>query len=409
MLLALLLIELSAGVITLHEPMRVSGVLRGNPAGTILQPAPSFRGRALIVCSGEARIENLTIDGNRNDGEPRLPIAPWNRDFIGYYGANGLIADGVSGLLVRAVTFRNIVNFAAIVARSRNVVFESVTIEDSGSRNSAGRNNTSGGILLEEGTMNFQVVRSTFRRIRGNAVWTHSRSESPRNGPGLVEGNSFEDIGRDAIQAGHATQIRVVRNTGRRIGYPEAIVDTEGGGVPVAIDTAGNVDESVYEENRFEDLNGKCIDLDGFHHGVVRGNHCTGMTNFAVVFNNTNPEMQSTKVTVENNVFENMRYGGIFVVGHDNTIRDNKLLRVNTAGCNNAPNCIFDVNQPDLLRSGIYLGHRAERPANARGNHVTGNLITGRGMSRHCVVTSPEVQRDRQIIKGNTCRESTAR
>ena len=363
----------------------------------------------MIVCTGEARIENLTIDGARGDDEPRLPIAPWDRDFIGYYEANGLIADGVKGLHVRAVTFRNIVNFAAIVARSRDVVFESVTVEDSGSRNSAGRNNTSGGILLEEGTADFQVIRSTFHRIRGNAVWTHSRSESPRNGPGLVEGNAFEDIGRDAIQAGHATQIRVVRNTGRRIGYPESIVDTEGGGVPVAIDTAGNVDQSAYEGNRFEDLNGKCIDLDGFHHGIVRGNHCTGMTNFAVVFNNTNPEMRSTKVTIENNVFEDMRYGGIFAIGHDNTIRNNRLLRVNTAGCNNAPNCIFDVKQPDLLRSGIYIGHRAERAAVARGNTVIGNLITGRGMSRYCVVTSPEVQRARQLIKGNTCRESTAR
>ena len=388
--------------------MRVRGLVRGNPAGTTIQAAPDFRGRALIVCTGNAQVENLTIDGRRDDKEPRLPIAPWDRDFISYYEGNGLIGDGLKGLYVRNVTFRKIVNFAAIVARSRNVVFEGVTVEDSGSLNSGGRNNTSGGILLEEGTTDFRVIRSTFRRIRGNAVWTHSRAESPRNGPGLIEGNSFEEIGRDAIQAGHATKIRVVRNTGRRIGYPEAIVDTEGGGVPVAIDTAGNVDVSVYEDNWFEDLNGKCIDLDGFHHGVVRGNHCTGMTNFAVVFNNTNPAMQSMRVTIENNVFDNMRYGGIFVIGYKNTIRNNKLLRVNTAGCNNAPNCIFDAKQPDLLRSGIYIGHRAERPASSRANIVTGNLITGRGMSRYCVVTSPEVQRGRQIIKGNTCRESTA-
>ena len=58
-------------------------------------------------------------------------------------------------------------------------------------------------------------------------------------------------------------------NTGSHIGYPIEVVDTEGGGTPVAIDTAGNVDKSVYEQNSSSEINGKCIDLDGFHHGDV--------------------------------------------------------------------------------------------------------------------------------------------
>ena len=38
------------------------------------------------------------------------------------------------------------------------------------------------------------------------------------------------------------------------------------------IDTAGNVDRSIYtRQSVFDEINGKCIDLDGFHDGEVRG------------------------------------------------------------------------------------------------------------------------------------------
>ena len=83
-------------------------------------------------------------------------------------------------------------------------------------------------------------------------------------------------------------------------------MDVEGGGIPVAIDTAGNVDRSVYAGNRFEEVNGKCIDLDGFHHGEVRDNACVNRGSaddyphghYGIVFNNSNPDMQSEDVTV---------------------------------------------------------------------------------------------------------------
>ncbi|HYO81656.1 MAG TPA: right-handed parallel beta-helix repeat-containing protein [Bryobacteraceae bacterium] len=415
MLLALLLaanvIRLPAGDVTVTKPIRVTvnTTLRGHSEGTVIRAGHGFAGRAVVECSSGCTVENLTIEGNRSRMERALPIAPYDRDFIGFYANNGLIADGVEGLTVHNVTFRHIANFAAIVARSRRVVFRNVTVEDSGSRNRSGRNNTTGGILLEEGTSEFVVSSSKFRRVRGNAVWTHSRAGSPRNGPGRIEDNDFEEIGRDAVQAGHATHIEVTDNRGQRIGYPTSVVDTEGGGIPVAIDTAGNVDRSTYRGNRFQDINGKCIDLDGFHHGTVAKNHCSRMTNFAIVFNNTNPEMQSTQVVVEDNVFEDLRYGAIFVIGTSNTIRRNRMLRVNMAGCNDAPNCIYDASQPDLLRAGIYIGHAAERPAPASDNIITENVVEGRGMSRHCVVTSPKTDRARQTIEGNTCSESTAR
>jgi hypothetical protein len=312
------------------------------------------------------------------------------------------------------VTLRNIANFAVIVARSKNVRLEGLRVEDSGSLNAKGRNNTSGGILLEEGTSDFTVRGSRFLRIRGNGVWTHSRYESPRNGPGLIEENYFEEIGRDALQAGHATGVRIERNRGRRIGWPVDIVDVEGGGTPVAIDTAGNVDKSVYAENHFEEINGKCIDLDGFHTGEVARNVCINrgraddypFGHFGIVFNNTNPDMQSTRIRITNNVIDGTKYGGIFVIGHGNHIAGNKLSRLNLARCNQTPGCLYDRAQPDLLRTGIYIGSKAERPAPARDNVITDNVVTGHGMARHCVVTAPDVQRTEQTIARNECRNS---
>ena len=88
-----------------------------------------------------------------------------------------------------------------------------VSVKDSGSLNAKGRNNTTGGILLEEGTDQFTVTDSVFGNIRGNAVWTHSRYMSPRNSRGKIANNQFFDIGRDAIQVGHATRVDVTRQS----------------------------------------------------------------------------------------------------------------------------------------------------------------------------------------------------
>ena len=159
------------------------------------------------------------------------------------------------------------------MSRSSGIRISDVAVEDSGSRSAQGRNNLSGGILIEEGSSDFEVRHSTFRRIAGNALWTHSLRISPRLQDGVFAGNRFDTIGRDAIQVGHATRVRVEDNTGTAIGYPVELVDVEHGGTPVGIDTAGNVDASVYARNRFEEVNGSCIDLDGFHDGSVRGQH----------------------------------------------------------------------------------------------------------------------------------------
>jgi hypothetical protein len=116
--------------------------------------------------------------------------------------------------------------------------------------------------------------------------------------------------------------------------------------------------------------------------------------------------MQSTQIHVTGNVIDGTKYGGIFVIGHGNRITGNKLSRINLARCNDTPGCLWDSKQPDLLRSGIYVGSKAERPAPASDNVITDNVVGGHGMDRYCVVTGPDVRADQQTIARNHCANS---
>jgi len=357
-------------------------------------------------------IENLTIDGKRDQVETRAGLPPSSITFTEWQQNNGIVIDGGSDITIRNVTLKNIAGYAILARHVKGLRIERVTIVDSGSRNGKGRNNATGGILLEDGTSDFVVRDCRLERIRGNGIWTHSRMEAPRNVRGVIENNTLDTIGRDAIQVGHATRIRVENNEGRRIGFPFDIVDVEGGAIPVGVDTAGNVDQSSYSRNRFFEVNGKCFDLDGFHDGEITENTCRNTAiypsgHFGIVFNNTNPEMQSRRVTVTGNVMEGMRYGGLFLIGESHTVRGNRFLRVNEAGCpeKHAENgCFYWADQPDLLSSGIYLGAKAERPDPSKGNVIEDNEISGHGMAAKCIAFAPGVKPEENTIRRNRCR-----
>ena len=361
------------------------------------------------------RISDLVIDGNRDGLEIRAGLPAYDTPFARFTRNNGVLAEGVAGFTVENVSFRNIAGFAVLVSRGRNVTIERVGVSAGGSRNAAGRNNTTGGILLEEGTSDFRVSGCELRDIRGNGIWTHSLYTSPRNARGVFAGNRLERIGRDAIQVGHATRVRVERNEGAGIGFPIEDVDMEGRAIPVAVDTAGNVDESLYDGNIFHEVDGKCFDLDGFHDGAVRGNVCMNSRGaeaypfggYGVVMNNTNPDMQSKNVRIEDNRIEGAKFGGIFVIGTGNVVTGNRLLNLNTAHCNEEAarfGCYYAPGQPDMLRAGIYLGSGAERPAPARGNVVERNEITGWKMDARCIGRAPGIGAGWNTVRWNVCR-----
>lgn len=412
-------LRLPAGVIELErELVAPAGAadleIQGAPEGTVLKAAATFRGRALLVVerARSVRIRGVTFDGHRRALARPQGLPPSNVPFIHFTRNNGVLADEVEGLRIEDCAFREIAGFAVLAARSRDVRIERVEVRDSGSLDPAGRNNTTGGILLEEGTAEFVVRGCRIVRVRGNGVWTHSLYTSPRNRDGLIERNYFEELARDAIQVGHATRVRVLDNRGRRIGYPVEDVDPEA--TPVALDTAGDTDFSAYVGNRFEEVNGKCVDLDGFHDGEVRGNACVNRGpreayphgHFGIVLNDSNPDMRSRNIVIADNVIEGAVFGGLFLIGERHRVTGNRFLRVNLARCEPAKaGCVYWADQPELLAAGIYLGRGVARHSPARGNVITGNVVTGYGMSRRCIVAAPGVERAGNRIAGNRCAE----
>ena len=122
-------------------------------------------------------------------------IAPSNQPFHRFYMNNGIVAEGVTELVIESVRMRDVANFPVIVSHSQNVRIHRVYLTDCGSLNAKGRNNTSGGILLEEGTKNFEVTNCKLLRVRGNGIWTHSLYTSPRNEDGRIAENDIQYIG----------------------------------------------------------------------------------------------------------------------------------------------------------------------------------------------------------------------
>ena len=417
-------IELPAGTLVLHRELVIpEGAhnleIRGHPSGTTLLAAADFQGRAILCSKGatDLRLTGFRIDGNRAALARPIGLPDGDIPFARYYRNNGILIEGAARLSIRNVSIANVANYPVLVSASSGVRLGSLRIEDSGSLAPNGRNNASGGILLEEGTRDFEVRQCIIRRVRGNGIWTHSFHHSPRNANGVIQENYIEEIARDAIQMGHATEVRVQGNRGRRIGYPLELVDMAGWAVPVALDTAGNVDKTSYTGNHFEDINGKCMDLDGFHDGEIRDNSCVSrksyneypFAQFGIVFNNANPDMQPANVAVTGNLIDGAGYGALYLLGSHQVITNNRFLGLNRNHCTDdrtRPRCDYSAGDPALLRSGIYLVSGAARPADTSHNKISGNDISGFGMSKWCIEAAPGVSLRANQIEKNQCREA---
>jgi hypothetical protein len=401
----------------IHEPLIVDAgtELRGSPRGSAIRMADTFTGPAAIIIRGNGvLLHGFTTLGNREHLETRTGLPPYDRSFAHFTEHNGILSDRHSDVAIQNVDFRDVAGFAVLISRGRNISILRVTVENSGSRNPVGFNNATGGILLEEGTADFLVANCAFLNIRGNALWTHSLYTSPRNARGVFARNRFDTVGRDAIQVGHATEMRVEDNQGSHIGYPVGAIDAQSNAIPVGIDTAGDVDHTVYRNNQFSEINGKCMDLDGLHDSEIRGNLCVNhgppdlypMGNYSIVMNNTNPDMRTQNIRIVDNTLEGAVFGGIYVIGARNVIARNRLVNMNMAHCNENIahyGCNYAAADPEILETGIYLGRGAERPAPARNNLVEDNWITGWGMKTHCVQSAPDIAKTANVIRNNRC------
>jgi hypothetical protein len=414
-------IEIPAGQTRLNRPIAFpKGAhdiqLRGHAPNSTLVLDPGFKGTAAIEMNGATNItlSNFAIVGDRTDLKSDWYLPLKEAAFADFYTANGIVIRGSTNVTMRGVRFSRIRAFPIIINATAGSLIDSVTIENSGTLNREGHNNTTGGILLEEGCSGFEVRNSNINRVTGTAIWTHSYARSPRQADGVIRNNVVNTVARDAIQIGHATRIRVEKNRGSGIGFPEEYVDFPGYATPVAIDTAGNVDHSVYTDNEFTDVAGQCFDLDGFHDGEVTGNSCINQPaaaaqwlglHFGILFGNHDPGMTSSNIAITHNTIQGFAYGGVFLIGDHNRIEDNRFLEVSLAGCGTLPvlaKCNALPDQPDALRSGIYLSDNGGRPAVTRDNVIRNNVITG-VRPNFCITAKPGVSLKANTVAANSC------
>jgi hypothetical protein len=409
-----------SGTVTLPPGVTLLDLTITGSAGSVLRLAPGFTGRAAISGAKvrDICITRLTIEGDPSFLSTRQELIPPENAFRVHYTRNGILLDQAEGVEISDVALRYIPSFAVLISRSSRLVVASVSVEDSGTLNAKGRNNTTGGILLEDGVRDFEIRNCFVRNVRGNGVWTHSQRTAARSTDGRIVSNHFDTLARDAIQVGHATRVRVERNTGTHIGFPAEIVDNEAEATPVAVDTAGNVDHSVYAENLFEELNGKCFDLDGFHHGEVRANRCRNAKDgdaypnghFGIVLNNNDPGMQSQAIRILDNEIVKPKLGGLFLMGSGHEVRDNRFLDVNTMRCPDSGGlCNYVPSEPKMLASGIYLSPGVSRKEHTRDNVIRGNTITGHRMAANCIAAGPGVSLAANRISQNVCTDRRQR
>ena len=415
------LVELPSGETHLKRPLVFpKGAhdikLAGNASGSTLVLDAGFQGSAAIVIDGGTNItlSGFSIVGNRSDLKSDWYLPLKEAAFADYYTGNGIVVRNSANVTIRGVRISSIRAFPIIVNATSKTLIDSVTIKDSGTLNREGHNNTTGGILIEEGSSGFEVRNSDLMRVTGNGIWTHSYARSPRQSDGVIRNNMIGTVARDAIQVGHATRVRVENNRGSEIGFPVEYVDFPGYATPVALDTAGNVDHSTYTGNEFTSVAGQCIDLDGFHDGEVTNNQCINEPgaaakwiglHFGILFGNHDPGMTSTNVTIAHNTIQGFAYGGVFLIGDHNRIEDNHFLYVNLAECGTEPvpaKCNALPDQPDALRSGVYLSDNGGRPAVTRDNIIRNNVITGTD-PRHCIAAKPGVSLKANTVTGNSC------
>jgi nitrous oxidase accessory protein NosD len=118
--------------------------------------------------------------------------------------------------------------------------------------------------------------------------------------------------------------------------------------------------------------------------------------------------MESAEIKISGNIIDGAVYGGLFLIGSRHEVLGNQFLNLNRVGCRAGsadPRCNYWPDEPALLRTGIYLGKRAERPADTRDNVIRDNVITGLGMHSACIAAAPGLSLSDNQIGENECRE----
>jgi hypothetical protein len=109
---------------------------------------------------------------------------------------------------------------------------------------------------------------------------------------------------------------------------------------------------------------------------------------------------------VSGNLIDGAKYGGLFMMGSNNHVTNNRFVNLNLAGCNeSSPSCVYKADEPQMLQSGIYLGRGVARLEEAKGNVIRNNTITGHKMKSRCVSIGPGIVPTANTVESNTCQD----
>ena len=313
-------IHLQAGEYLLDQPLQLTRddlTVEGQGESTILR-------RAVTVLNGEGliniRASGVTLRQFRIDGQVEVPRAlpyldPQGGDSVLGAPIHGdpmhpeLLRDtsvtihpGVTDITVEDLVIERSGGYAILIDARYGTVkyvnFRRLHLRDCrphlfGKPGDLRYGSWTGGIHYQNDGRDLDFARhalialtiedSTFTRMAGHAIWGHGYGFHTLNEEVTVRRNRFTDIGLDAVLIGNVRRAVVEQNSFHRIGfvsfpadevarpawYP-GLRDDGADNIPaVAIDSSGLVLNSVYRGNTMLNVNGNCIDLDGFTRGEV--------------------------------------------------------------------------------------------------------------------------------------------
>jgi hypothetical protein len=280
-------------------------------ANTTLKASPEFRGRALltIVNGKNIRIHNLSLDGNRDAVGRMFSLPNPGTMYARFVPANGIVAENATGLEIADIKATHIAGFAVLVNSGKGVRLHDIDVTASGGFNAQRRNNGAGGIVIEEGTTDFEIRRCAFGSIRGNGVTLRSSDH------GKIYENEFRSIAREAIKTDTVKAITIENNRMEQIGFPVEEVDGPGA---------------------------LCMRLDRFDNGAITENTCTEALLGGISINGVGNKISANHLMGLNAARRDV--AGIFLGSgaKDNTIDANEI-----SGTSMSAHCVGAA--PDVL------------------------------------------------------------
>jgi len=242
------------------------------------------------------------------------------------------------------------------------------------------------------------IEDSVFERITGHAIWGHGYGFQTMNEDVVVRRNRFTDIGMDAVLIGNVRRATVEDNEFHRIGfvalqgdlpthpawYPGLRPDGSDNIPAVGIDTSGLVSDSVYRRNTMWNVNGHCIDLDGFTRGEVVHNTMR-VSGREDAWNYVNDEVEQFGARGVGNITKGINLSNTSASEATEGVRiaDNTLVNLGGLGIvlNDAQRCIVEDNHIrhySVLYVPIVITNSLREPRaqhESKGNIIRNNYI----------------------------------